>query len=141
MHRGLRLAAVILICLGQCAACPGKADVATFRLSGRVSGGSGNHAVYVALWDAEGFLVKPVREVRIAPGQPREFDFEVPAGPWALSAYEDENGNGKLDMGLFGPKESSGFWRPFHGWHKPRFDEVAVAIDRDRGDLEIRLGK
>ena len=42
-------------------------------------------------------------------------------------------------MGVFGPKEPSGFWRPFHGWRKPRFDDVAVQIDQNTTDAEIKL--
>jgi uncharacterized protein (DUF2141 family) len=56
-----------------------------------------------------------------------------------VSAYEDKNGNGVLDMGLFGPKEPSGFWRPFHAWRKPRFDDVAVDVGRDIADANVTL--
>ena len=110
-----------------------------FSLSGRVSGSSGKYAVYVALWQSEGFLKHPVRQLRIEPGAERIFRFEVPAGRWAISAFEDRNGNGILDMGLFGPKEPSGFWRAFNGHHKPRFDEVSSPIQRDTPDADIIL--
>jgi hypothetical protein len=56
-----------------------------------------------------------------------------------VSAYEDRNENGVLDMGLFGPKEPSGFWRPFAGWHKPHFDEVVVQVDRNIADADVTL--
>ena len=42
-------------------------------------------------------------------------------------------------MGLFGPKEPSGFWRPFGGWHKPRFDEVVTLFEGDARGLDIVL--
>lgn len=122
-------------------ACFGQSGPATVRISGTVMGGSGKHPIHVALWDAAGFLEKPVEEIRIGPGAASEFHFEVQPGRWALSAYEDGNENGKLDMGLFGPKEPSGFWRPFHGWHKPRFDDVAVDVERDVTGAQIQLGK
>ena len=102
--------------------------------------GSGKHAIHVALWDARGFLDKAAREIRLEPGAPPNFRFDVPRGRWALSAFEDVNDNGKLDMGIFGPKEPSGFWRPFHAWRKPRFDDVAVEITEDWTGVEIRLG-
>ena len=111
----------------------------TFRLSGRVLGSSGKSAVYVALWQADGFLKRPVQQVRFEPGAELHFHFEVPAGRWALSAFEDRNGNGVLDMGLFGPKEPSGFWRAFTGHHKPRFDEVAQLVGRDVLNADITL--
>lgn len=58
--------------------------------------------------------------MRVELGKSPTFRFDVRPGRYALSAFEDLNGNGILDMGMFGPKEPSGFWRPFGGWHKPR---------------------
>jgi len=114
---------------------------ATVTLSGRVVGASGKHTVYVALWDASGFLVHPTQQVRIAAGVAPEFQFRIPSGRLALSAFEDVNGNGVLDMGAFGPKEPSGFWLPFHAWRKPRFNDVEVQVDHDISGAEIRLGR
>ena len=111
------------------------------NLSGRVSGGSGKHVIYVALWDLSGFLKRPVQQIRIEPQAEARFQFQIPAGRWALSAFEDENDNGILDMGAFGPKEPNGFWRPFHKWRKPHFDDVAAQIDRNITDAEIKLTK
>jgi uncharacterized protein (DUF2141 family) len=110
-------------------------------ISGKIGGGSGNHAIYIALWDASGFLAKPVQAVRIEPHATAQFRFRVPSGSWAISAYEDVNDNGKLDMGLFGPKEPSGFWRAFHGWHKPRFTEVSAPVSSDVSNADIELHK
>jgi uncharacterized protein (DUF2141 family) len=112
----------------------------TFKVAGRVLGASGKNAVYVTLWQADGFLTKPVREIKIEPGAEPVFHFEVIKGRWAVSAYEDRNSNGKLDMWWFGPpKEPSGFWRPFNGHHKPRFEEVASPVDKDILDADITL--
>jgi hypothetical protein len=110
-------------------------------LSGRVIGGSGKHVVFVALWDAGGFLKRPVQQIRIEPRADPHFQFQAPIGRWALSAFEDENGNGILDMGVFGPKEPSGFWHPFHGWRKPRFDDVAVNVEGNMTDADIKLNR
>ena len=108
-------------------------------ISGSVIGGSGKHAIYVALWNESNFLEKPVQQVRIEPHAAAVFHFTMPQGRWALSAFEDENDNGVLDMDLFGPKEPSGFWRPFHGWRKPRFGDVAVLFERDMAGVEIKI--
>jgi len=110
-----------------------------FVLGGRVEGSSGKHAVFIALWQADGFLHRPVQQVRVEPGRPAGFRFQVPRGAWALSAFEDVNGNGELDMGMFGPKEPSGFWRKFTGWHRPDFDEVSVVVERDIENAVIEL--
>jgi len=111
----------------------------TFQLAGHIIGSSGKNVVYIALWQADGFLHRPAQQFRINPGAGPVFQFQVPAGRWALSAFEDRNGNGTLDMGLFGPREPSGFWRPFTGHHTPRFDEVASPIDRDTTNADISL--
>jgi len=110
-----------------------------FEISGRVTGGSGKHTIFVALWGSEGFLNKPVKQIRIDPQAVPIFHFYVAAGSWAVSAFEDENDNGVLDMGRFGPKEPSGFWRAFHGWRKPRFTDVAISVDHNIDVANITL--
>ena len=136
-RRWVRL--ILLLWAGVCFGQVGPGDRATVELSGKVTGGSGKHTIHVAVWNEAGFLAHPVEEVRIAPGAATEFHFDVKRGRWALSAYEDVNENAKLDMGLFGPKEPSGFWRPFHAWRKPRFDDVALEVERDTSGIEIRV--
>ena len=95
----------------------------------------------VALWDSEGFLLKPAKQLRIDPRTAPVFHFYVRPGRWAVSAFEDENNNGVLDMGRFRPKEPNGFWHAFHGWHKPRFADVAVSVDHNVNDANIVLRK
>jgi uncharacterized protein (DUF2141 family) len=108
-------------------------------ISGSVVGSSAKNPVYVALWAADGFLARPVRQIKLSAGAERAFSFDVQPGRWAISAFEDRNGNGILDMGIFGPKEPSGFWRAFSGWHKPRFDEVAVQVDHSVTNATVAL--
>jgi uncharacterized protein (DUF2141 family) len=115
------------------------ADPATVTLSGRVHGASGKHTLYVALWRKDGFLDKPSNQVRIAPGAAAEFTFTVSPGEWALSAFEDRNGNGVLDMGMVGPKEPTGFWRAFTAWRKPKFEDVSSTVARDTPNADITL--
>jgi uncharacterized protein (DUF2141 family) len=83
-------------------ALPRAAASETFKISGRVLKSSGKKVVYVALWQADGFPKNPVQQIRIEPGTEPVFHFEVAGGRWALSAFEDRNGNGVLDMGMFG---------------------------------------
>jgi uncharacterized protein (DUF2141 family) len=112
----------------------------TFKLAGRVLGASGKNAVYVSLWQKDGFLTKPVREIKIEPGAEPVFQFEVEKDRWAVSAFEDRNSNGKLDMSWYGPpKEPSGFWHAFNGHHKPRFDELASAVDNNILNADVTL--
>jgi len=109
------------------------------EISGHILGATGRYPIYIALWQSDNFLKTPVRQIRIEPGAQPVFQFTVSAGRWAVSAYEDKNTNGRLDMGMFGPKEPSGFWRRFTGWHKPRFDEVAVSLTESVGNADIEL--
>jgi uncharacterized protein (DUF2141 family) len=113
----------------------------TITLSGKVLGASAKHTVCVALWNENSFLKKPVQQVQFKTGANTDFQFHVAPGAWAISAYEDENENGVLDMGMFGPKEPSGFWRPFHQWRKPRFADVSSTIDKDTPNADIQLHK
>jgi uncharacterized protein (DUF2141 family) len=110
-----------------------------FSISGDVTGASGSHGIRVALWNEPGFLQKPVTELRLDAGNTVRYRFVVQQGRWAISAYEDRNENGVLDMGLFGPKEPTGFWRSFRGWHKPHFAEVAIPVDHDITGANIVL--
>jgi uncharacterized protein (DUF2141 family) len=111
----------------------------TVTISGRIMGASDTHAVYVMLWDATGFLKQAARQVQLKPRSDHSYHFTVPPGRWAVSAFEDKNDNGVLDMGFFGPKEPSGFWRPFQGHRKPVFDDVATNVDRNVLDADVTL--
>lgn len=136
-HRSIALLAGFLVC--TVLACAQTSSSPSVAISGRVTGASGKYAVYVALWDAAGFLSRPLQQVRIAPGADPAFQFRVPPGDYALSAFEDKNGNGVLDIGAFGPKEPSGFWRAFHAWRKPRFADVSYRYDQSASGIQIRL--
>jgi uncharacterized protein (DUF2141 family) len=114
-------------------------DTATVTISGIVRGASGKHTLYVAIWSDSGFLSNPMRQVRIEAGREARFEFVVPRGRWAISAFEDRNEDGVLNIGWLGPREPNGFWRAFHGHHKPRFNEVANAVAGDIANADIDL--
>ncbi len=58
---------------------------------------------------------------------------DMPAGSYALSLYQDENGNGKLDTNLVGmPQERTGFSRDAQGnMGPPRFQDAAIELQQD----------
>jgi uncharacterized protein (DUF2141 family) len=60
---------------------------------------------------------------------------DVPAGSWAVLAYQDENENGELDRNLIGiPSENYGFSRDARGkFGPPSFEDAAVPV-RDDGN-------
>ena len=57
----------------------------------------------------------------------------LPAGPYALSVFHDENGNGKLDTNVAGiPLERYGFSRDAHGrMGPPSFADAALDLQAD----------
>ena len=54
----------------------------------------------------------------------------LPAGRYSIAFFQDVNGNGKLDVGLFGPIEPWGYYgrRPML---KPKFEQESFVLDGD----------
>ena len=66
---------------------------------------------------------------------------EVPPGRYAVSLYLDENGNGKLDSGLFGiPKEPVGVSNnPRSRMGPPRFEDAVFTMGTSTQTISITL--
>ncbi|MBX2803739.1 MAG: DUF2141 domain-containing protein [Myxococcales bacterium] len=115
---------------------------ATPTITGEITGCSGEHVVYVRLFDETMFDEgsQPVQQVAVTPEQIRDgrfaFQLQQTPGIYGISVYEDVNGNGKLDMGWFGPKEPSRLYRRFTAWRKPRFSDVQFELT---ADLSVQL--
>ncbi len=65
----------------------------------------------------------------------------VPEGTYAVQAYHDVNGNGRIDTTFFGvPKEGIGFSHdaPFH-FGPPRFADAALSVSGALVTLDITL--
>jgi uncharacterized protein (DUF2141 family) len=97
------------------------------------TGGKGN--VNVAVCDRERFL-KQCAYTGSVPARDGETVVtikNVPAGTWAVLAYQDENANGELDRNLIGiPSENYGFSRDARGrFGPPSFDDAAMPIRDD----------
>ncbi|MCP1239650.1 MULTISPECIES: DUF2141 domain-containing protein [Acetobacteraceae] len=65
----------------------------------------------------------------------------VPAGTYAVAAFEDRNGNGKLDRSFFGiPTEPIGFARnPPMRMGPPSFADAALRIPAEGGTVTVAL--
>ncbi len=58
---------------------------------------------------------------------------DIPAGTYGLCAFQDVDGTGKLETGLFGPKEPWGNYRPSRpSLRAPRFDEISFEVNGDK---------
>jgi uncharacterized protein (DUF2141 family) len=64
----------------------------------------------------------------------------VPAGTWAVLAYQDENSNDDLDRLLGIPRENYGFSRDARGhFGPPGFDDTAVPVKEPANAVVVRL--
>ncbi|WP_290421745.1 DUF2141 domain-containing protein [Massilia sp. YIM B02769] len=99
----------------------------------RVSGvAAGKGKVNVALCDKERFL-KQCGYSGSAPAKGAETVVtlkDIPAGTWAVLAYQDENENNELDRSFIGvPKENYGFSRDARGkFGPPGFEDAAIEV-------------
>lgn len=70
-----------------------------------------------------------------------EYEFkDVPAGQYAISTYQDVNGNHKLDKWIFGPREPWGFSYSGKMVFPPKFEDVSFNLVYDTR-INIILGK
>jgi uncharacterized protein (DUF2141 family) len=105
------------------------------------TGGKGN--VNVAVCDRERFL-KQCAYTGSVPARDGETVVtikNVPAGTWAVLAYQDENANGELDRNLIGiPSENYGFSRDARGrFGPPSFEDAAMPIRDEAATATVRL--
>ncbi|HXP90097.1 MAG TPA: DUF2141 domain-containing protein [Fibrobacteria bacterium] len=108
------------------ASAPAKLEV---ELTGVLPGG-GN--VVVQIFDDQATFFKKPLVSRVVPADaPRlEVAFDLPEGEYAVAAYQDKNGNGVLDHGLFHiPSEPYGLSNNFRPkWSKPKFDDCKIEV-------------
>lgn len=109
----------------------------------RVSAVGPKGKVNVAVCDRERFLKECAYSASVAatPGTTTVTIPNVPPGTWAVLAYQDENGNGKLDRNLLGiPSENYGFSRDAAGrFGPPTFEQAAIEVGEETAVAPIRL--
>lgn len=128
--RFTRAAATIAVLLGA-QTLPAAAATVEVHVA-KVAAGKGK--INVAVCDREHFLKQCVysgsapAQVNAA-GETVVRIQNVPAGTWAVLAYQDENSNNDLDRLLGIPRENYGFSNDARGhFGPPGFDEAAVQI-------------
>jgi uncharacterized protein (DUF2141 family) len=122
-----------------CAFAAASAATVEVRVSGVAAGGKVN----VAVCDKARFL-KQCAYSASAPAQQGETTVlvkGVPAGTWAVLAYQDENSNDQLDRNLIGiPKEPYGFSRDARGkFGPPGFEDAAIEVGEAPVVATVRL--
>ncbi len=104
--------------------------------------------VHASLYASEdGFPTRPEKalrqvDVKIEGGRARVVFEGIPPGGYAVAAYHDENGDGKLDTGFLGiPSEglaSSNDAKGFMG--PPSFEKARVEVGPGENRIVIRIG-
>ena len=75
-----------------------------------------------------------MKRVKISGKKAKVIFTKIPYGTYAISAFYDENGNGKLDYNILGiPKESAGISNNYSGfpkWEKSKFELTGSSINQ-----------
>jgi uncharacterized protein (DUF2141 family) len=105
--------------------------------------------IYIFLVTEQGFktpltgLQKVILKIGPDEIQKRKLSFEfkdVRRGTYGIRCFQDVNGNGKLDKGLFGPKEPWGMsWQRQRPSKWPIFGHIAFEVTSDIRDIHIQL--
>ena len=105
--------------------------------------------VQVAIFNSEATFLDEKKYFKLA-SQPVQngqktmaFSFDLPPGEYAISAFHDENRNGKLDKNWVGiPTEPYGFSNNFIAkWGKPTWAKTKFSVQNLGGKLTINLEK
>jgi uncharacterized protein (DUF2141 family) len=119
---------------------PASAATVEVRVTG-VAGGKGK--LNVAVCDRERFLKQCAYHASVAAreGETVLTLRDIPAGTWAVLAYQDENENSRLDRNFIGiPKENYGFSRDAAGrFGPPGFDDAAIEVKDGTTVAPIKL--
>jgi uncharacterized protein (DUF2141 family) len=133
--RALSILPLLLACAG--------AEAATLTIS--FTGLPSNKgAVMVAVYASEAaYKAKdPIAKARIPADGALHAEFhELPPGQYAVTAYQDENLNGRMDKNFMGiPSEAYGFSRnPPIRFGPPEFSASAVAVGKENLAIEIQM--
>ena len=110
---------------------------------------NGNGTLYIAIldsakdWLKSGAKSKPFRDITQPVSSTDDLLISVeglPPGKYAVSLFQDLNGNSKLDKNFIGyPKEPFGFSAPMGKFGPPKFDEAAIEFSGENASVEIEL--
>lgn len=101
--------------------------------------------VQFALYDRDGTIPDEHYEhwyklgtAPITDGKARYTFTNMPPGHYAVSILHDENGNGKIDKGLFLPKEGIGFsnYSSVGPMNRPNFKKASFEV---KGEMRVRV--
>lgn len=101
----------------------------------------GKGAIHIALYDSkDSFLHTAARKLVVQPGERASFDSLAP-GRYAISLFQDENGNGILDRKMFGiPAEPYGFSNDAKGsFGPPTFEAAGIDLPAEGRQIAVTV--
>lgn len=100
-----------------------------------------NGELYFAVFGQEEFLRKPIATAKSHPGQPTAVFRNLAPGKYALTVFQDLNGNSELDRNLVGaPTEPYGFSNDARGMMgPPKFDAAAIPFSTEDQRITVKL--
>ena len=118
-----------------------------FTVSGTVTNIQKGKTVYLALFASEealkktkDFYMKDYFDGKNLVGDTIHFSFNnVEPGEYVIASYQDINSDGKMNMGLFGPKEPYRIYRPNYGMFGPKFQKCKFKVTSDIDSAHIVL--
>lgn len=137
--RFLSLATLIALGGAGAAVSANAADL-SFEVTGQQLAGGKLRAALFA--DSASFLGTPLKVAEVAASDVAMVVFrDLPAGSYAVTVYQDNNGNNKLDRGLFNiPTEPYGFSRDARGdGGPPKFRDAQVELREPSAKFTVKL--
>lgn len=99
-------------------------------------------AIMIAVYDAQGFLKRPVKVASALAANPVEVTIkDLPEGEYGIALFHDANGNTRLDRNAMGiPSEDHGFSNNARGhMGPPEFEQVKFAVPASGATTTISL--
>jgi uncharacterized protein (DUF2141 family) len=121
-------------------------EEASHTVRGTISNCSGEHTIFIALFDSNDFFTQggKAQQWRKVPATEVKngkvvYEFKVAPGEYGVAAFEDEDEDGLLGFGMFGPTEPQQLYRKFTAWRPPTFEEVKFPVQGNVLHANIEL--
>ncbi len=97
--------------------------------------------IFVSVFSEKDFLEKSIQTKSVViSGSKVIVEFDLPPGEYAVSSYQDENNNGKLDRYIIGkPKEPYGFSNNVKPFGPPSYKDCKFTLASTPKSISISL--
>lgn len=142
----MRTIQIIIILLFVYSVCLAQTPDTAFTISGTITNYQPGKTIYMALYPTEddfnnrNCYRKAIFEHDKLPHDTADYSFtEVGPGEYIIACYQDVNGDGKINMGLFGPTEPYRIYEPNYGLFGPKFKKCKFKVSSDIDSAHIVL--